>query len=285
MCDMSAVAVPLRRRTRVPVVFCTHRFPLPAFTLVELLVVIGIMGVLIAMLLPALISAQRSARTIQCASNIRSICAALLAYAGENRGAFPPNISIPSPGQYWYDQDRIGRYLANIDSPRGVLACPEDIDGRRSYAMNVWASSRVDEWLDDRITQYGPRWSAGIHQSSRMILLTEKFSDIHESVNGWWSAPATVGARGETPAQRFGAAGGVSPPMSSPRWGYLTCELPYARHRVARGPALTEPAGQVNIGYADGHVATRSEWQLADFQAGRSTLDSLWNIQDFDRND
>jgi prepilin-type N-terminal cleavage/methylation domain-containing protein/prepilin-type processing-associated H-X9-DG protein len=61
-----------------------------AFTLPELLVVIGIIAVLTALLLPALSAAREAARQTQCASNVRQIVIASLAYAQANGGYWPP---------------------------------------------------------------------------------------------------------------------------------------------------------------------------------------------------
>src|SRR3954469_12114643 len=60
-----------------------------AFSLVELLVVIGIIALLVGLLMPALIRARESARTIQCASQLHQLGHAFAMYANANRGRLP----------------------------------------------------------------------------------------------------------------------------------------------------------------------------------------------------
>lgn len=59
------------------------------FTLVELLVVIGIIAVLIGILLPVLSKAREAGNTIKCAANLRSVGQGMMLYVSENKGTYP----------------------------------------------------------------------------------------------------------------------------------------------------------------------------------------------------
>ncbi len=71
------------------------------FTLIELLVVISIIALLVALLLPALSAARRSARELQCLTNIRQLGMATLSYVDQHRG-FLPNQGVPDESQWVY---------------------------------------------------------------------------------------------------------------------------------------------------------------------------------------
>jgi prepilin-type processing-associated H-X9-DG protein len=112
----------------------TRRFG--AFTLVELLVVIGIIALLIAILLPALGKARRSANTTKCLSTVRQLSMAWLMYTQEHKGK-----SIP---YYLQDQDtELGLWIGQL---RGVFSnidqsrlCPEAMES--AHDPSGWGST------------------------------------------------------------------------------------------------------------------------------------------------
>jgi len=88
------------------------------FTLVELLVVIGIIAILISILLPSLTAAKRSGNTIKCLSNLRQVGQAFAMYAQEYKNVYPvavhdltaTHIKIGAERR-WYDL--LGEYVTN----------------------------------------------------------------------------------------------------------------------------------------------------------------------------
>jgi len=117
-----------------------------AFTLVELLVVIGIIAILVAILLPALSRARKQANTTKCAAALKQIAYAFTMYSKDNRGKYPVVKWDPLPNNYTlsdgtvinalYWQDFLWKYTSTSEafvSPNatGTISMPSRMQHAR----------------------------------------------------------------------------------------------------------------------------------------------------------
>src|SRR5256885_2233333 len=102
-----------------------------AFTLVELLVVIGIIAILIGILLPTLAAARRAANNVACLSNVRQMAMAALLFAHEHKGYLP----IASDDRWAKMNDPLRQKWAYRNDPSAV-------DGSGITVFD-WASSLI----------------------------------------------------------------------------------------------------------------------------------------------
>jgi len=205
-----------------------------AFTLIELLVVLSILALLMAIMLPALQRIRQIAIGAKCASRLRQIGLAQIAYATANKDIFTPCYAdYPGdPNKVWQVSLKAeiplkhndGSFTADRADTKSIHCCPA-ADYTKQQKQDMAASYGLNSWLMD------PKWSYdwNVPHNRRIILvgdMQEYNYDMVGTSDGWF------------------------------QWGWRHAPVPGFRH-----------LGEANMAFVDGSIERLSETDLS-FELG-----------------
>ncbi len=123
-----------------------------AFTLVELLTVIAVIGILAALLLPALAQGKARAKRLQCVNNLKQTGLAFHIFENDHNGKLPTQVStndsgssefviagFQAPGPFYFSSEHFRPLAGTLGTPK-LLACPADSER--------WAATNFNQFTN-----------------------------------------------------------------------------------------------------------------------------------------
>jgi hypothetical protein len=157
-----------------------------AFTRIELVATLAALGVLLSV--TAAMTSAEPAKTATCHNNLRQLGVALLSYADDNAGNFPPRVTNPAwPERLrpYYKQTAVLTCPSDGPNPRSLAANPTNVADAapRSYILNGWS----DYFAVHVSPSAQPFPASAIREPSQTILLGEK---VESSSHFWFDYSA-----------------------------------------------------------------------------------------------